>query len=217
MHESRQDYIRLALLTRKCSRPAQVRRWTAHSICAIIAQCKQNAHNAAPQWCASRKEAAGARNCRLSRSPPMQKDASVRTACVPRSQNYRSSTKERKREASVDLNRGTSGCAHFSEAIHNSTRHGVQTFRASALFAKRGNRLAGIAADSNARINFNFAQHGHTVSQRGFRAFAVAKNINRLAAVRARERAHVLDHAEHFYIHLAEHFDGLTHIRKRDS
>ena len=44
----------------------------------------------------------------------------------------------------------------------------------------------------------------------------MAKNINRLAAVRARERAHVLDHAEHFYIHLAEHFDRFAHVGERD-
>src|SRR5712664_3871491 len=109
----------------------------------------------------------------------MPRDVSVRTACVPRSQRYRSPAKGKKREASVDLNRGAGGCAHFNEAIHDSTRDGVQTLRASALLAKRSNRFAGIAADSNPRINFNFAQHGHTVSQRGLRAFAVAKNINR--------------------------------------
>src|SRR6266849_7964376 len=117
----------------------------------------------------------------------MQRDAFVRTACATKSQRCRSLTEEKKREASVDLNRGTGGCAHFSEAIHDSTRQGVQTLRTRSLFAERGNRLAGIAADSNPRINFNFAQHGHTVSQRGCRAFAVAKNINRLAAGRARE------------------------------
>src|SRR6266404_5717115 len=136
----------------------------------------------------------------------MQRDASVRTACAPKSQNYKSPAKEKKREASVDLNRGAGGCADFSEAIHDSTRQGVQTFRASALFAECGDGFAGIAADSNARIDFNFAQHRHAVSKRGLRAFAVAENINRLAAVRTRERAHVLDHAEHFHIHLAEHF-----------
>src|SRR5437867_3756483 len=112
----------------------------------------------------------------------MRRDAFVRTACATKSQRCRSSAKEKKCEASVDLNRGAGGCAHFSEAIHDSTRDGVQTLRASALFAERGNRLAGIAADSNARIDFNFAQHGYAVSKRGFRAFAVAKNINRLAA-----------------------------------
>jgi hypothetical protein len=49
MHESRQDNIRLALLTRKRNRPAHVMRWTARAICAIIAQCKPNAQNAARQ------------------------------------------------------------------------------------------------------------------------------------------------------------------------
>src|SRR6266446_6448997 len=145
----------------------------------------------------------------------MQRDASVRTACATKSQRYRSLTEEKKREASVDLNRGTGGCAHFNEAIHHSTRQGVQTFRARALFAESSNRLSGIAANSNPRINFNFAEHRHTVSQRGLSAFAVAKNINRLATVRARKRAHVLDHAEHFHIHLAEHFDGFAHIGER--
>src|SRR5258706_10597000 len=100
----------------------------------------------------------------------MRRDASVRTVCAPRSQHYGGPAKEKNREASVDLNRGAGGCAHFSEAIHDSTRQGVQTFRARALFAERGNRLARIATDSNARIDFNFAQHWHTVSQRGFRA-----------------------------------------------
>src|SRR5713101_2386635 len=71
------------------------------------------------------------------------------------------------------------------KARDDGVRDAVQTFRRGCVFAERSDGLPGIAADANARINFNFAEHRHSVSMRGLRAFAVPENIHRLSAVRA--------------------------------
>src|SRR5205814_10723750 len=100
----------------------------------------------------------------------------------------------KKREASVDLNRGAAhGARHLRQARDDGAGDGVETLRTCAIFAERRHRLASVPTDANARIDFNFAKYRHAVSQRGFRSFTVAKDVQRLAAVRASERAHILD------------------------
>src|SRR5262249_46392491 len=67
-------------------------------------------------------------------------------------------------------------------------------------------------ADSNARIDLNFSKNGNTVSDGGFAAFTVAKNVHGFTAMRAGERAHVFDDAEHINLHLSKHFDGFANV-----
>ncbi len=83
-------------------------------------------------------------------------------------------------------------------------------------FAEAGYGFAGVAADADAGIDFDFAEDGNAVADGGFGAFAVAENIYGLAAVRARERAHVLDDAKDFDVDLTEHFDGFADVGKGD-
>src|SRR5260370_9634682 len=127
----------------------------------------------------------------------MRKDACAGTVWAPRSKRCRIPAREKKREASIDLNRGAAGSAgHFREARDYSARDIVETLRARGVFAERRHRLASVPTDANARIDFHFAKDRHTVGQRRFRPFPVANAIQRLAAMRARKRAHVLDHTE---------------------
>src|SRR6266404_681765 len=116
----------------------------------------------------------------------MRRDACAAIVCLPRSKRCRIPAKQRKREASIDLNRwAASGAGHFHKTRDDSARDVVETLRACGVFAESRHRLAGVPPDTNARIDFNLAKHGHAVSQRGFRAFTMSKNVHRLAAVRA--------------------------------
>src|SRR2546428_8104552 len=120
----------------------------------------------------------------------MQRNAFAGTVCLPKSQRCKIPEKEKKRKVSIDLNRwAASRASNFLQSRHYRPRDTVETLRARALFAQRRHRLAGISADANARIDFHFAQHRDAISDRGLRALAVAKNVHRLAAVRARKRA----------------------------
>src|ERR1700730_5259909 len=86
----------------------------------------------------------------------------------------------------------------FREPRGHCSRHAKKALGPRAIFAERCHGLAGIAANTNARVNLNFAQHGHAILLGGLRALAVAKNIYRLATMRARKRAHIFHHAEDF-------------------
>src|SRR2546430_1292777 len=98
-----------------------------------------------------------------------------------------------KKGSLVDLDRRAAGSAgDFGEAMSDGARDSIQALCARASFTKGRDRLAGIAANADARINFNFAKHGHAIGDGGFRAFAVAENVDGLAALRASQRAHVL-------------------------
>src|SRR6266566_736820 len=153
----------------------------------------------------------------MSKYRPTRRHACARTVCVPRLKLYETSTSKKKLETSVDLNgRAADGAGNFGQAVGDGARNIVKALRAGAIFAEGRHGFAGVAANADARIDFNFAENGHAIGNRGFRAFAVAEDVHRLAAVRAREGAHVLDHAEHLHVHLAKHFDGLAHVVERD-
>src|SRR5216683_6353906 len=133
----------------------------------------------------------------MSKYRPARRHACARTVCVPRLKLYKTSTSKKKLETSVDLDgRAADGAGDFGEARSDGARNAVKILRAGSVFAERRHGLAGIATHADARIDFNFAEHGHAIGKRGFRAFAVAEDVNRLAAVRAREAAHVLHHPE---------------------
>src|SRR5713101_5391996 len=135
----------------------------------------------------------------MSKYRPARRHACARTVCVPRLKLYETSTGKKKLETSVDLNgRAADGAGDFGEARSDGAREAVKALCAGSVFAERGHGLAGVAANANARIDFNFAENGYAIGDGGFRAFAVAEDVNRLAAVRAREAAHVLHHPEHF-------------------
>src|SRR6266700_5642866 len=145
----------------------------------------------------------------MSKYRPTRRHACARTVCVPILKLYETRTSKKKLETSVDLNgRAADGAGDFGEARSDGARDAVKALCAGSVFAERGHGLAGVAANANARIDFNFAEHGYAISDGGFRAFTVAKNVHRLPAMRARKRAHVFDHAEHFHVHLTKHFDG---------
>src|SRR5713101_1487678 len=133
----------------------------------------------------------------MSRCRRMRRAACAGTVCAPRSRHCRIPAKEKKREASIDLDRWAAGApSNFRQARDYGARDIVETLRTCGVFAESRHRLAGIATDANARIDFNFAKDGHAVGQRGFRAFAVAKDVQRLAAVGASYFVHVPDATE---------------------
>ena len=45
----------------------------------------------------------------------------------------------------------------------------------------------------------------------------MTKNVHGLTAVRTRKGAHIFDHAQHFHVYLAKHFNGLAHVGQRHS
>src|SRR5712691_8518221 len=103
----------------------------------------------------------------------MTKGACAAIVCWPRSKRCRIPTKEKKRKSSIDLDRGAACRArNLRQTRDDSPRDAVETLRTRALFSQRRHRLAGVPADSNARIDFHFAQHRHTISDRRLRAFA---------------------------------------------
>src|ERR1700682_4628832 len=113
----------------------------------------------------------------------MRRDACDATVCWPRLKRCTIPPKEKKRKSSIDLNRGAaSGPGHFRQSRDYSARDVIETLCACGVFAESRHRLAGVPSDSNARIDFHFAKHRNAVSQRGFRPFAVAKDVQRLAA-----------------------------------
>src|SRR6202521_2956114 len=148
----------------------------------------------------------------------MRRDASAALACARRSNRCKTPRNEKKRKASVDLDGGAGGGgAEFGEARDDCASDIVEAFSAGSVFAERSYGLPGVAADADDGIDFDFAEDGDAGAQGGFCAFAVAENIERLAAVRAGEGAHVFDDAEDFDVDLAKHFDGFAHVGEGDS
>jgi hypothetical protein len=88
----------------------------------------------------------------------------------------------------------------------------IETLGYWGVFALGGYWFAGVAADADAGVDFDFAQDWDAVFAGGFRAFAVAENVDGLVAVRAGEGAHVFDYAQDFHVYLAEHFDGFANV-----
>ncbi len=108
------------------------------------------------------------------------------------------------------------GGADLGEAGSDGAGQSIEALGAGGGFAESGDGFAGVAADADARINFDFAEDGNAVGDGGFRAFAVAENVDGLVAMRAAEGAHVFDNAENFDIHLAKHFDSFADVGKSD-
>src|ERR1700693_848637 len=102
--------------------------------------------------------------------------------------------------------------ANFCEPCGHRARQAKKALCPCTVFACRGDRLAGITTDTNARINFNFAQKWHAIFTCGGGAIAVTKNVHGFAAVRTRKSAHIFDYAQHFHVYLAKHFNGLAHV-----
>ena len=94
--------------------------------------------------------------------------------------------------------------------------HGVNALCPGRIFAKRSGRFSSVASDANLRIDFNLTEKRDIEYLGHMLAFAVAEHVDVALAVRAGEVAHVFDHAENFDVHLAEHLDGLAHVRERD-
>src|SRR5260370_318747 len=118
----------------------------------------------------------------------MRRDACAGAACLLRSKRYRIPPKQKKRKSSIDLDRGSASRArNFRQARDDSARNIVETLRACASLAKRRHRLAGVPPNANARIDLHLAKNRHAISDRGFRSFTVAEDVNRLATVRARK------------------------------
>src|SRR5580698_3480336 len=83
--------------------------------------------------------------------------------------------------------RALGGGAEFGEPRCESVRQGVEAARGSGVFALRGNGLAGIATDADARIDFNFTENRNAIGDCRLCAFAVAEDVDGLIAVRADE------------------------------
>src|SRR5579859_5378135 len=118
---------------------------------------------------------------------------------------------------SVDLDGWTlGGGGDLGEAGSDGAGEGVEALRSGSGFAEGSDGFAGVPADADARIDFDFAEDGNAVGDGGFGAFAVAENVDGLVAMRAAEGAHVFDDAENFDIHLAKHFDGFADVGEGD-
>src|SRR5580765_6058907 len=89
------------------------------------------------------------------------------------------------RKRLIDLHRRAKrGGAELVEARGYGARNGVKAFCGCCFFAERGDRLAGVAADADAGIDFDFAEDGNTVSTGGACALTVTEDVHRLSAVR---------------------------------
>src|SRR3984957_13075314 len=104
----------------------------------------------------------------------------------------------------------------FGEARRDGVRDGVEAACWRGVFALCGYGLAGVAADADTRVDLDFAENGDAVSDCSFCALAVAEDVDRFVAVRADERAHVFDDAEHLDVDLTKHFDGFANVGERD-
>lgn len=114
---------------------------------------------------------------------------------------------------SIDLDVGAGGGgADFGQASGDGVGEGVEALRAGGGFALACDWFAGVAADADAGVDFDFAEDWDAVGDSGLCAFAVPENIYGLVAVGAGEGAHVFDYAEDFYVDLAEHFDGFANV-----
>src|SRR5438445_11263032 len=92
--------------------------------------------------------------------------------------------------ASVDLDLGTGGGAcQLIEAGGYGSGQVVNAFCAEGAFAEQRYGFAGVAADANAGIDFDFAEDGDAVGLRGFCAFAVTEDVDGLGAAGGGEGA----------------------------
>src|SRR6187397_3157385 len=88
------------------------------------------------------------------------------------------------RKRLIDLHRRAKrGGAKLVEARGDRPRNGVKAFCGGRFFAERSDRLAGVAADADAGIDFDFAQDRNTVRTGGPCAFTVTEDVHRLSAV----------------------------------
>src|ERR1700687_4517393 len=111
---------------------------------------------------------------------------------------------------SIDLDDGAaSGGRLFGQARRDRARHRVNALGFGRALSEQRNRLAGIAADADSRIDLDFAKQRHAIGFRDAAAFSVAKDVNAALAMRAIEETHVLDDPENIHVDLAEHFEGL--------
>src|SRR5712691_11982046 len=74
---------------------------------------------------------------------------------------------------------------YLLQARRHLPGHGVDALCAGSVFAQRRDRLPGVAADPDLRVNFNFAQEGHTEKLRHALPLPVAEEVNLTLAVRA--------------------------------
>src|SRR5512141_504474 len=68
---------------------------------------------------------------------------------------------------------------------------------------------------ANVGIEFDVAEELESKLFRRTLSTTFTEGIDLMIAMRAHEVAHVLDHADHFYLHLAEHLDGLARVLQR--
>ena len=73
-----------------------------------------------------------------------------------------------------------------------------------------------VASGADAGVDRDLAQEGDPQLFGHPAPAAVAEDLGALAAVAADEVAHVLDHAQHRDVELAEHRHGLAHVGERD-
>ncbi len=79
----------------------------------------------------------------------------------------------------VDLDGGGGGGGgDFVEAGGDGAGDVEYAFCADSVFAEERDGLAGVAADADARIDFDFAEDRDAVGLRGFCAFAVAEDVD---------------------------------------
>ena len=100
--------------------------------------------------------------------------------------------------------------------LHYVAGHGEDAFAAGGVFAHGGYGLAAVAADTDLRIDFDFAEEWDAEELGHAAAFAVAEDVDAAIAMGAGEVTHIFDDAENFHVNLAEHFDGFAHVGERD-
>jgi hypothetical protein len=67
----------------------------------------------------------------------MRRDAFAETVCWPRSKRCKIPQKQKKRDTSIDLNRGAAGGAgDFGDARGNGTRNIIKALGSSAIFTE---------------------------------------------------------------------------------
>src|SRR4029077_12837244 len=87
-------------------------------------------------------------------------------------------------KALQDLDGGCSGSGGGCDTGGDIARDRGDAFCAGGILAEGGDRLAGVAADADLRINFDLAEKRDPKSLRHALAFAVAENVNVALAMR---------------------------------
>jgi len=130
--------------------------------------------------------------------PADAEDACAGTVCLPRSKRCRIPAKEKKREASIDLDAGPPVVRPLPPGVRRRPARRCRDSSHLRRFRLEPQPACRCPHRCECADRFPLRQARARRKPARFSPFTMAKNVQRLAAVRAGKRAHVFDHAENF-------------------